>query len=310
MTTAATSSPVSMASNAAFQAWYNEQITQLTAVGLTQTADTGQIGATASIPAINSSAGYTIWRFNDTLQATVPIFIKLEFGAAAIATTEPQMWITIGTATNGAGTLTNPSVRVAVCPGTVPISNVTNYTSRWMYSATDGILWMCFKQGASNLSALGGFIVVRGSTTGGASAGDAVILIANGFTATGSNTGGYMQCWSVASAAYFPTTVSAVTNGSYVAAITQSAMPFGLTATIVGGVAYVVPVYYMNPNILFHALIGIALLTELALGSTAVLAIIGSTTHTFIQVGSFFGSSTSLGQYPTNNFSGMILPWE
>jgi hypothetical protein len=311
MTTAATSTPVSMASNAAFQAWYNEQITQLTAVGLTQTADTGQIGATAAIPAANTAAGYTIWRFNDTLQSTAPIFIKLEFGAGTTPAQDPQMWITTGTSTNGAGTLSGTTTRVAVLSGSAPSSTTANFTSRWCYNATDGILWMVFKQQTTLGGSLGAFIVARGNTTAGASAGDAAILLTNSITASANtSTAGQMQCWSYASSANFPTAQSTNVNGGWLATSGSTGAPFSLTGTLVGSTAYITPANYMNPNISFHALIGAALLTELALGSTCVSAIVGSTTHTFIQVGQCFGAD-SLGNISVpGNGAGLILPWE
>jgi hypothetical protein len=42
---------------------------------------------------------------NDALQATAPCFLKLEFGCGG-ATSYVSIWVTLGTGTNGAGTLT------------------------------------------------------------------------------------------------------------------------------------------------------------------------------------------------------------
>lgn len=313
MTTASTSTPVSMASNATFQSWYNEQITQLTAVGLTQTADTGQISPTAVIPAVNTSAGYTTWRFNDTLQSTAAIFIKLEFGVGAILT-EPQMWITVGTGSNGSGTLTGTTTtRVACLTGSPPQSTVTNYASRWCYNATDGYLGMVFKTGslASSVNvSMGAFFIFRGNTTGGASAGDAYILVTNSINATGTSaSAGVMQCYSYASAAVFPA-LAVATAGGWVAGPSAGLMPFALTTTLVGGVtAYITPVYYMNPNICFSAFLGVALLSEAPLGTTISLAIIGATTHTFLSVGAPFGTNGSFG-LAQNIACTLLMIWE
>jgi hypothetical protein len=49
--------------------------------------------------------GYEIRQFDDTLQATAPWFIKLEFGSGTAAG-DPSIWITVGTGTDGAGNLT------------------------------------------------------------------------------------------------------------------------------------------------------------------------------------------------------------
>lgn len=54
----------------------------LTAGGIPKTADSGQIDlTTATQPGSNNTAaGYEIRRFADTLQATKPIFFKIEYG--------------------------------------------------------------------------------------------------------------------------------------------------------------------------------------------------------------------------------------
>lgn len=83
------------------------------AVGLIQTDDTGQINwATVEAPTSSSAAGvpvgYEIWRFDDALQDTHPVVIKLEYGAAngtspSIAT--PALWVTIGRSSDGVGNI-------------------------------------------------------------------------------------------------------------------------------------------------------------------------------------------------------------
>lgn len=101
------STPPSQATDAAFRVWGKAISDALTAVGVALSGDTGQIDwATVVKPAaINTSQGYEIRVFSDALQATVPIVIKIEFGSAAAATT-PALWITVGIATDGAGTWT------------------------------------------------------------------------------------------------------------------------------------------------------------------------------------------------------------
>jgi hypothetical protein len=91
-----------------FRAWGSGISAGFAAVGLVQTADTGQINWTtvAAPTAAGTAMGYEIWRFADTLQATKPIFIKVEYGAGGNTQT-PQMWVTVGTGTDGAGTLTS-----------------------------------------------------------------------------------------------------------------------------------------------------------------------------------------------------------
>lgn len=85
-------------------------------------ADTGQLNmATAVRPAINAYAGYRIYRTNDALHATMPCYLKVEYGLGSVLT-RPQLRVTPSTATNGAGTQT----------GAVGTSNV-------LYAASLGV---------------------------------------------------------------------------------------------------------------------------------------------------------------------------
>lgn len=95
-------------SRPAFQAIHDA----LAAVGLVQTADTGQINI-STIPTTGTqdfSLGYEIWRFNDALQSTAPVFIKVEYGTRANvgggAWVAPALFLSTGQGTNGAGGLT------------------------------------------------------------------------------------------------------------------------------------------------------------------------------------------------------------
>jgi hypothetical protein len=79
----------------------------LIAVGLTQTSDTGQANISTLIrPGANNVSGYEVFRFNDTEQATLGCFLKVEYSSGAV-TTSPGLRLTPGTATNGAGVLSN-----------------------------------------------------------------------------------------------------------------------------------------------------------------------------------------------------------
>jgi hypothetical protein len=96
----------SVASEAEFRAWGQSISDALDAIGLIQTADTGQIDwTTVGIPTISTVSGYEIWRFNDAAQTNAPVFIKIEYGAGSTLA-RPLIWITVGTGSNGSGTIT------------------------------------------------------------------------------------------------------------------------------------------------------------------------------------------------------------
>lgn len=78
----------------------------LTGGGWVQTADAGQVNfATQVKPAANNTkAGFAVYRMNDALQATAPVFMRLDFGNAGNGSL--GLWPTIGTGSDGAGGIT------------------------------------------------------------------------------------------------------------------------------------------------------------------------------------------------------------
>src|SRR5882757_2238071 len=151
--TVTTNTVVDQSTDAAFRVWIAEAITVLfTTLGVTQTADTGQINtATVTRPAvINTAAGYVIGRFNDTAQSTSPVFFKLEFGTGTVQPTNPAMWITIGTGSNGSGTLTGViGTRVSTGGFGAIASTITPYVTSGCYNTTAGFLGFVWKMGAA-----------------------------------------------------------------------------------------------------------------------------------------------------------------
>jgi len=104
----------SFTTDAKFRTWGLAMSTAMAAAGFVKTADTGQIDwATVAKPtAVNTTAGYEIWRFNDTLQATAPIFIKIWYGSGGSVASgnTPSTWLNVATGSNGSGVVTGPAV--------------------------------------------------------------------------------------------------------------------------------------------------------------------------------------------------------
>lgn len=120
----------SFTTDAKFRTWGSAVSAAILASGLTQTADTGQINwSTVSKPgATNTKAGYEIWRFNDTLQSTKPIYMRLDYGSSNVASgNSPSTWLTVGTGTDGAGTITG--VGMAVNQGVSSATSTSNTAS-------------------------------------------------------------------------------------------------------------------------------------------------------------------------------------
>jgi len=94
-------------SDANFRAWGSYLSARFAAVGLVNTTDTGQINwGTVTTPAgINTYQGYEIWRFNDALQASAPVFFKIQYGEGS-AVDGPGVRVQFGSGSDGAGNLT------------------------------------------------------------------------------------------------------------------------------------------------------------------------------------------------------------
>lgn len=129
MATYTTSVPMSNSTDAMFRLWVQAIDTALTTLGWVQTSDTGQISDLTTMlkPAATGTAvGYRIYRMNDSLQSTVPWFIKLIVGSTSGGQTSPSINLQAGSGTNGAGTLTGitSTARVNDAGGA---NNSTNY---------------------------------------------------------------------------------------------------------------------------------------------------------------------------------------
>lgn len=123
--------------DANFRAWCSFIRDLLVTVGgWVQTADTGQMNfTTVTTPSVaNTKQGYIIVRMADALQATSPVFLRIDFGSGGNALTQ-GIWLTIGTGSDGAGNITTKrfdggSVTTpTITPGTNTTGTVNAYGS-------------------------------------------------------------------------------------------------------------------------------------------------------------------------------------
>lgn len=94
--------------DAEWQAWCQAIEAAFLASGFLEVApDTGQLNlVTTTRPALGTYAGYRIYRAKDSLAATKPYYIKVEYGNTGSGQDRPVFRRTAGTGSNGAGTLT------------------------------------------------------------------------------------------------------------------------------------------------------------------------------------------------------------
>lgn len=303
MSTYTTTASIPGGSTAALNTFIEEICNALfTECGLTQTADTGQCWtpntATATwSSSVNTSFGYVIGEFNDALNTDYPVYIRFDFGNGAVDT-NPQVWLTVGTSTNGSGTIGGTSMtKGAALSGATPSSPSTNYPSYFVYNSTYGVLGMSYKVGGSNASgdtglAFGGFYLYRGSTSAGAENSDAVTLIYNNSpNGDTSSTGAdpLFQSLVYALSAIRPTSV----ENSNLAWI----QPFAdEPSNATNGGYYVYPFLYANPGPAISAVLGLVNNADVNVGSSFSASLLGDTPITMLNVGGAFGTSTIGGR--------------
>ncbi len=234
--------------DAAFRAWGGGISAAIAGLGLVQTADTGQINwTTVNKPAgVSTWTGYEIWRFADALQATVPIYFKLEYGSGASNASFPAMRITVGTGSDGAGTITG-----TYFPGVAASSSTVNFgtfTGAWntlgptpttVYanggtSALCLLLWPTFTSSAS----MGGFFALeRTHDFDGTDNADGYSLIWGAVSGSGTSTGGH-RAQSFLANGFTPT------NTDYPAIVgRQSGSTIGAVSSTVAGTLYPTPIF-------------------------------------------------------------------
>lgn len=172
-------------SNAGFRAYGLGISTALQSL-LTLVAQTGQINwSTVTAPSSNGDIrGFEVYRFNDTLQATAPIFIKVEYGSTTIQRERPVLKMTVGKSVNGSGTIGDvllPATEV-IQAGNIPNAVPSNcYFGNGDGSCLVISLWpteAAFQTQGSYLA------LERSRDVSGAATGDAVWWQFSGATAT------------------------------------------------------------------------------------------------------------------------------
>lgn len=260
---ALTTMPTSITTDALFRAWGSVYGIRFALMGLIQTSDTGQINwTTVAFPAgANASQGYEIWRFNDALQATVPIFLKIEYGSGAVAA-DGAIWVTLGSGSNGAGTLNGVlSLRQRITC-TASVTAVSHYWSGDTNRFTIAV---------SNAAASSMFIgVERTIDTSGNVTSEGALLIAK------SGTGAWGQvAWNQITGPYTATWETSL------GAMGAGTAPFGTFGTQIA----IYPVFHNKGIFLVPGLnVFVYESTLIATGSTISFSRYGST-HTYMPLG-------------------------
>lgn len=281
--------------DAQFRLWGSTVSSHMAAVGLVQSADSGQINwTTVTRPAlVNTMAGYEIWKLQDSLFAVAPIYMKLEYGTASSTVNTPAMVASVGTGTDGSGNLTGLISDRRVMNST-NASTVGTYESK--ACCVEGFFGACLYKGVQGSTGvpLFPFIMCRTMDDSGAFTADGVHLI---FGTSGSNAAG-MQSLNFISG----------TKNSY--GLTHTLWPSGTTTTLDDSVPpnyQVMRSYQLMPKMRPIGGTCVVYGPEIGENTQFQVAMIGTTPRNFISLGKWFGSSQAAAQ--SSNFHIAML-WE
>lgn len=252
-------------SNAGFQAWATELYNEIIAAGLVQTADTGQLSVpvSAARPGNATAAGYWIFRFNDALQATAPIFMKLEVGTSG-SVDRPGIWYTVGTGSDGAGNITGVvRTRALAASNTAPSSTSTPYSS--YINHEDGFFGMSWKANSSIYSGQSFIAICRTTDDAGDPTANGYFIVANGSGAVCGIWGGYSK---------------SDTERNW------CMVPFALTNSAVAGDYQVFKVYGVYPTARIVPQLVVAIQAELLMGAeTGAVEVMDGVSRNYIGSG-------------------------
>ena len=151
-----------------FRAWGSALSAQLGAI-LTRVPQSNDIDwLTTPLPSSESYAGSEVYRFNDPLQATAPIFIKFEYGR--ISGSNTQIRATVGKTNDGDG-----GIGAVLLSPTAVLSAAGAYAVESCY-VSGGNAWFALSLAPSNNQRGGFFIIERAIGTGGQPIGTALLV--------------------------------------------------------------------------------------------------------------------------------------
>jgi hypothetical protein len=277
--------------------------TALAAIGLVQSADTGQIDwLTVARPAINTDAGYEIWYLNDSLHGTKPIYIKLVYGTLGVAT-RARLRIETGTGSDGSGAITGGHTLTGVSTtASIDYTTDTTYPSYWSF--TNGCFFFAHKIGRPGTDfAFSGVIISRTCDSTGALS-DKGFVCAYHNTANSGTTAVSMGTYNYVGNSWTSTT-TILTSGRF------GYLPFPLgasTGTDPSGnsTLTISTLVFDVARPINNVLIGHT--GDFAIGNTVSLTPIGATARTYLAIEAALGFGGT--NYLNNNVGGIFVVYE
>lgn len=265
MTTHTFTSTISHGSDAGFRSWAGQISAAFDALGMfPKSGDTGQADFTTVARPGPSTMVYEIRYLNDSLHATYPLYVKIEYGTGDNTNT-PDLYITVGTGTNGAGTITGVrcSRSRTGCNSTVAGASYPSF-----FCGLPGYVAMAAFRGCSNNSGPGSlsfFAVCRSVDTSGTISGEGVCM-------------------------YFMDVAYGMNRRSYGRSETADGRgvciwPSALTSTLISGTAQVIRHFMCLPAIRCVPFLVSYVNGEIGSQTTFTATPIGATARTYLTLG-------------------------
>lgn len=273
-----------------FKSWAQAISNALAAFGWVQTTDTGQVNwsTIAAVPA--STYVYEIWKAGDALAATMPIFLKIEYG---FSTTIPRIRITVGTGSSGAG----------VINGVVQSSTPQQITNDIANSGST--TYPCYFSGNS-----AEFRMSMWSNPSGAPQTGVVFGIERSKDGTGANTNEYITVLGVnqsSAGQCYQQTIKATGSGNRENGVIAPALSNGSGTGSAFGTVAALPVFPIlgkvgNPMLGFMT----ATLNDVGINSTVTVNSVYGSAHTYVVAGGG-NISSGIGQKTVNSTNMALL---
>jgi hypothetical protein len=236
-----------------------------------------------------------------SLSSGAPLIFRIDVGGGS-AVTDPCIWITLGQGTNGAGTIagsagTTRMTQVASI-GSAPASLVTAYPSYYSYNATTSTCLAAMKFGAITNAYAMGFYIHRSNNSAGAPTATSVSLYMCGYSATNyglvATNQGNQQTLNYANSVVYPTLASGNSNQwpCIPQNVNNATQIYGLSSTLESSTVFIFNGIYMNPAFNYSAFTGIALVADIANGTTVATTMVGTESVTMISLQGFFGAAS------------------
>lgn len=277
---------------AALRSFGSQISTAIQATGLTKLSNTGQIDWTSATAA--ATLGYEMYRFNDPLQSSAPVFIRFQW--AMNTSTWPYIsTVTVGRAVDSSTNFLGRSASMSYCGGVATTNKQANYvTWRFCYNPAMGYFGMS------------SWDYPIPTTTGIATRGHYTISRPCDDTGTPTTSGLWCQAFgglstttgSQLALSYENNTLTSYVNGAVAGINTASNLASGLTVPFFHQTA-AFPTVRQIPQVLYYAR------DDLPRGVPVTMNVFG-TNHTYMTLG-IMGSGAS-GTAHTSGAYAML--WE